>query len=535
MKIAAGTNPRAVAARCLMVLSTMAACTQRPLVRAEPGTESYVLEEFAQAGSVPVDILVVVDDSRSMKEEQANLALQFPSLIRALLDPPLDAEGKRQWVPVTDLHVGVVSTDMGTGGVTMETCADPIDGDDGILQHSPAPGTPGCGTSYPTYLEYASGSPDPALVDRMVADFGCMATLGTDGCGFEQQLEAALKGLTSHAVPGGANSGFMRPDSILTVLFVTDEEDCSMRDPTIVTEDDPPNLKCFMHPDKVHPVSRYVDGFRALRPADRLVLGFIVGVPPDGGQTCTGSGDLIPDCLSRDEMQEIPEGDALRPACSTPNGTAYPGRRFVEIARQMGGSALVHSICTDDFGPAIKGLTDKLIGLWREIQPPRDLAIAKDPAVPCTCLAACAMIEELPDLRPCPAGKPCFEPGGPGTGCATSRDAAGQEHSLCEIPQAGTGLSDCSLSCTDPAAVHSPGGEGWYYDPYGDGGLPQVGFTDTVVVGEGSTLYLQCESAICDESRQCGPADHPEAVCCASHEYCDRPAAGVPACLPRPR
>ena len=65
------------------------ACTQRPLVHVDPGTESYVLEEFAQAGAIPVDVLVVVDDSMSMKEEQDNLALQFPALIRALLDPPV--------------------------------------------------------------------------------------------------------------------------------------------------------------------------------------------------------------------------------------------------------------------------------------------------------------------------------------------------------------------------------------------------------------------------------------------------------------
>ncbi|MBW2262712.1 MAG: VWA domain-containing protein, partial [Deltaproteobacteria bacterium] len=37
-----------------------------------------------------VDILVVVDNSRSMEEEQANLASNFPELIHTLLAPDVD-------------------------------------------------------------------------------------------------------------------------------------------------------------------------------------------------------------------------------------------------------------------------------------------------------------------------------------------------------------------------------------------------------------------------------------------------------------
>ena len=47
----------------------------------------------------------------------------------------------------------------------------------------------------------------------MSSDFACLATLGTGGCGFEQQLKAVRKALTIHA--DGANAGFVRDDSLL--------------------------------------------------------------------------------------------------------------------------------------------------------------------------------------------------------------------------------------------------------------------------------------------------------------------------------
>ena len=57
---------------------------------------------------------------------------------------------------MTDLHVGVVSSDMGVPGVNFGTgsgcSAD--GGDDGVLLHSPHGAT--CSASYPAFLSYAA-------------------------------------------------------------------------------------------------------------------------------------------------------------------------------------------------------------------------------------------------------------------------------------------------------------------------------------------------------------------------------------------
>lgn len=310
----------------------------------------------------PVDILFVVDNSMSMVEEQMRLAEQFPMLIAGILDP---AEPTR---PVTDLHAGVVSTDMGTGGYEVAGCPDPADGDDGVLQHTPSSTVSGCDTAYPPYLEYAYETPDSAMIDWISTGLRCIATLGIEGCGFEQQLKASVRALVDHR--DGANAGFLRPDSILAVVFLTDEDDCSVAagqdgifdplDSTLGVM----GLRCFNHPEMIESVSVYVEIYGELRPTpEDLLLGFIVGVPQD--PACEGTGDTISACLAHGDMTEEVDPvtmSSLLPACEAFDaGTrAAPARRFVQVAQGLGGQAYVQSICDRDFVPTVEWLMGRI-------------------------------------------------------------------------------------------------------------------------------------------------------------------------------
>jgi hypothetical protein len=531
----------------------MAACMNRPLVQVDPVTESFVKHEMTQVQFSGVDILVVVDNSMSMAEEQANLASNFPILIQSLLNPEVDpVTGLPSHVPVRDLHIGVVSTDMGTGGYSVETCSDPIDGDNGELQHSPNPSIGGCEAAYPTYLSYESEDPDLAAIDYMATGFGCIATLGINGCGFEQQLKASAKALIDHR--DGVNAGFLRPDSILTILFVTDEEDCSVAPgnegifDTLDSSLGHLNLRCFHHPYMVEPIDTYITAFQSLRAdPEKLVLAFLVGVPLD--PVCEGFGDEIPTCLDHPDMVEQVDPVSmtrLQPSCVTSTGEAYPPRRLVSIAQQFGDGALVRSICTSDFRPAIDGLTAKLHEVVDSVAIVRELATDNDwdAEDPCRCVAECKIIEALSDLRSCDTVmKPCYEPSGPGTGCAEPEvDPDGLQHTLCEIPQAGTRMTPCDPAappdCNSPAVTHAIDGVGWYYlgRNWSDGvttyAEPQILFTEGMEPDEGSNVYIQCESFICPENRQCGPIDNPASTCCNFDEYCHNPPNGE--CRPRP-
>jgi hypothetical protein len=55
-----------------------------------------------------------------------------------------------------------------------------------------------------------------------------MTKAGAAGCGFEQPLHAMRTALT-----GSLNPGFLRTDALLAVVFLTDEDDCSVRDPAL--------------------------------------------------------------------------------------------------------------------------------------------------------------------------------------------------------------------------------------------------------------------------------------------------------------
>jgi hypothetical protein len=311
----------------------------------------------------PVDMLFVVDNSMSMSEEQARMTEAFPALIAGILDPPPPTR------PVTDLHVGVVSTDMGTGGYELETCPDPVDGDDGVLLHEPSDDVTGCESSYPPFLGYASETPDPGAIDWIGTGFACIASLGIDGCGFEQQLKASIRALIDHH-DDGMNAGFLREDSIVVVVYLSDEDDCSVAAGNEGIFDSTDSslghlaLRCFNHSYMLENVMTYIEGLQSIRPTSPdLLAAFIVGVPR--GATCEGQGDDIFECLMHEAMEEVVDTGSmteLLPACEALDaGTrATPARRFVQVAQDLREQAFVQSICSPDYGATVEWLMGRI-------------------------------------------------------------------------------------------------------------------------------------------------------------------------------
>ncbi len=323
-----------------------------------------------------VDMLFMVDNSGSMAEEQASLTVQFPRLVRGLATGDRNADGVEDTLPIHDLHFAVITSDMGNGGFPVPPCATTF-GDDGILVTRGNTGTAGCMAEYPPYL----GFMPPGDTARFAADFACVARAGTGGCGFEQPLEATLKALTPSTSPitfnfgtvgheDRENAGFVRANSLLAVVLMTDEEDCSVIDPELFN---PPstvypgdlNLRCFRYPSAVHPVGRYIDGFRALRSdrPDMFVLGVIAGIPPDlVRDPARADFDAI---LADPRMQEEIDTGAmmtrLTPSCNVPGrGLSFPARRLVQVAQAFGAQSVVQSICQEDFGPALDAIAARI-------------------------------------------------------------------------------------------------------------------------------------------------------------------------------
>ena len=280
-----------------------------------------------------VDILFEVDNSSTMSENQANLARNFGLLIDQLVNPPVDPTTMRpRYPPVRSLHVGVISSDLGTPGSVVPSCANTDQGDDGLLnpirngaalrQHYPwTTAPPGrrparCTmdpNQFPSFLSFDAMTSSAELFRE---EFICNAYLSIAGCGLEQQLESMYRALIIHnprAQAGNTdpNAGFVRDNAVLALVMVTDEEDGSTRDCRYAERGVPCtdavsvfdimspewssadlNLRFYMYTpgspqDPTWPLDRYIDptrptrGFTSLKPGrpDLVTFSAIAGVP----------------------------------------------------------------------------------------------------------------------------------------------------------------------------------------------------------------------------------------------------------------
>jgi hypothetical protein len=312
-----------------------------------------------------VDVLFVIDNSGSMREEQATLVDAIPEFLRVLFEAAAGRERD------ADVQLGVVSTDMGTAGFTVSTCADSERGDDGCLLHAAAAGMT-CDESYPSFLS-RRGSATGYTLEKLSQDLGCISTLGTAGCGFEQQLEAMRKALTENAAAEKCNEGFVRPGSVVAVVFLTDEDDCSvtarhpeMFDPSRNADLGHLNIRCFLHPEFLNSVDYYVTTLEDLRgEGHALVVGAIVGVPP-GEPACAGSGDALGGCLAVPAMEpgvNPAQPTELLPSCDTALGLAFPPVRFVQLAQSFGDRAYVASLCEENYGSLLTAVASRVVDL----------------------------------------------------------------------------------------------------------------------------------------------------------------------------
>jgi hypothetical protein len=345
-------------------------------------------------GPGTLDLLLMIDSSNDMAEEQLSIARELPRMIQIIASGDLDGDSVRDFTAVGSLHVGVVTSDMGVGTVVgVESCES---SDDGILRSAGGTG-PGCMATYPSAIfEFTAIVDDLAMFSASVR---CVASVGTDGCGFAQPLESVLKALSlapladgtspvgwtragfrppvflgttfGHAGAGGLNDGFLRADSALAVVLVTTENDCSASEPAIFDRLDPRyatvdlNLRCFTFVDEQYPIERYVDGLVGLR-ADsrRLMFGAIAGVPQDA----------IDDGLDYDAILAHPEMEdrvdpvlrnRLLPSCTSPDGrgVAYAPRRIVQVAQgleALGASTTVQSICNGSYRAAVDAILERI-------------------------------------------------------------------------------------------------------------------------------------------------------------------------------
>jgi MYXO-CTERM domain-containing protein len=172
------------------------------------------------AGANPgnLDILFMIDNSSSMTELQQKMLEQDPSFMKVLQDLPNG---------LPNIHVAVVSSDMGAPGDSTSSIMCTRTGDNGVFQ-STARGTCTDTTLSPgaTFISNVGGQAN--YTGSLTDVFGCIAQLGDRGCGFESQLASVARALGADgAPPPSQNANFLRPDAELAIIVLTNEDDCS--------------------------------------------------------------------------------------------------------------------------------------------------------------------------------------------------------------------------------------------------------------------------------------------------------------------
>lgn len=343
-----------------------------------------------------VDLLFVIDDSPGMAVWQAALTGSFQRLITVL-------DGMEGGLP--NLHIGVVSTDLGTKGA-LDAIAGPDlgagagscsgNGKAGNLQTNATTLISG---NFISDLRNSDGTRATNYTGPLNDAFSAVASLGATGCEFEQPLEAMKLALNNNP----SNAGFVRESANLAVVFLTDEDDCSIAHATLLDTDtaalgslqsfrctrfgvtcdmggttsdemNTPGSKTSCHSNDSSPYLTPVAGYAA----------FLNGLKADPWMTYVAA-IASPEERVTVELRVPPEGGAAVPAlahaCSSSSHVADPAVRILDLAGQSPSGAFVSTVCRTTY-------LDPLAELGREVRMMGgDPCLVVDIAMPADCEA----------------------------------------------------------------------------------------------------------------------------------------------------
>lgn len=245
----------------------------------EPGPDepapSDPVEPVEPADAVDqVDLVLVVDGSINMAQKQAVLAPSVRRLVSELVNPAcVDAQGgalpeeqqpsdglapcpagsARLHAPVLDLHLGVISSNLGDLG--SGACSSPAlqyPDDHGRLVARGPGGAPAATYANLGFLKWdplaqASPAGEADLATFLDQAVGLILGVGDLGCGYEMPLEASYRFLSDpepyaslveeggQLVKSGVDqqllsqrAALLRPRSFVGVILLSDEDDCSL-------------------------------------------------------------------------------------------------------------------------------------------------------------------------------------------------------------------------------------------------------------------------------------------------------------------
>ena len=198
-----------------------------------------------------LDILFVIDNSNSMREEQEGVARE----LTAFIDEIKNSGG----VP-TEFNIGVITTAIYLNGrVGGQPFVLNYPKQSGKLRPVPADLPDGGVDLDPVGAQRLLSGTDPDLIPK----FARLIRQGTTGSGQETPFDAVrlalLSDLATTPIGNGGNQEFLRDGARLLVVVLTDEDDCSetARPPVVSVGDNGAVADCTANEMSLTPVSEY--------------------------------------------------------------------------------------------------------------------------------------------------------------------------------------------------------------------------------------------------------------------------------------
>jgi hypothetical protein len=372
-------NARAVLGLALAGCAGVAGCGAPPA-----GT---VVRAGALGGSDKLDVLFMIKNA-GMDSAEANLKTNLPALMDVLKNRP---EG------LPDLHLAVITSDMGAGDGSFTACSG--DGDGGVFQYGPGVGC--TATNLNAGATFVATTGGANFTGDVTAVAQCLITVGSAGCPFGHPLASIARALGADGTPPPAeNQGFLRADAMLAIILLTDEDDCSAPASSPLFDytgsaslagpvGPPSTYRCSEFgvvcgtpgaaPPRLSPTPTdlsttvTLDGCRSNEaspylPAVAPMAAAVKALKADPARqilVAAIAGPLTPYTVRWQTPSVADTGPwpDLEPSCDGGNaiGVGLPAVRITDWVHAFGDNGLSYSICTNSFAPALEDIATHLV------------------------------------------------------------------------------------------------------------------------------------------------------------------------------
>ncbi|TNF29285.1 MAG: hypothetical protein EP329_16180 [Deltaproteobacteria bacterium] len=203
----------------------------------------------------------------------------------------------------------------------------------------------------------------PSVLDASNLDlFRCLATVGVnqEKCfKYEQGMSASLMALEPDGPNPEQGPAFLRDDAWLVVLYVTDEDDCSVAGDGVIDEDHYDTCALLPTTDDggpLLPVSTVAERLKALKADPTKVI-----VTAIAGDSTAGTSEQVQRERDAYLAAKADPKTCFHQSyiCLSSQGTAEFGARYLALTEAFGANGAFVNICDDSgLGPALDAIAD---------------------------------------------------------------------------------------------------------------------------------------------------------------------------------